>query len=462
MSHLSPPARPRTARLPALSARRVAARARPRALGSRTTGVLGLLLLVWLLAARGGFAQSARPLLLHHVLAISHGQTLAQLATFHDADPDATRQSNGLPLDTVLKDGQLVVLSIPAAAAAAQGALPTTVAAAAPGQTLAGLAERLGAPGVLLSDLNGLALDHRLFPGQPVVVPNPVTARRQERIGQLRVEYLTPLIRQGNLGFVALTAPSGVRPQVIWQGQVLRLSPIPAADTSEKRFLAPVPVHPLLEEGAWPLQIGYEDAAGQAITASLTTYVFEPQTFRHETIYVSDEIAVQLEGNALEEEQETLDGLWHRFSPGPWPSADWQRPIAAHFGVSSDFGHRRRYVSRVPYPVNFHSGLDFGAPDGIPVTVAAAGAVVWADALATKGLAVVVDHGQGVLSGYWHLDHISVQVGEIVPLGHPIGSVGNTGLSTGSHLHWEMRVQGVPVNPAQFLTAPLLPPGVLS
>ena len=461
MSPLFPPARAGAARLLALSARRAAARARARAAGPRTASALGLILLVWLLAAGAGFAQAARPLL-HHVLALSHGQTLAQLAAFHDADPDATRQSNGLPLDAVLQDGQLVVLSIPAAAAVAQGTLPTTVTAAAPGQTLAGLAERLGVPGVLLSDLNGLALDHRLFPGQPVVVPNPVTARRQERIGQLRVEYLTPLIRQGNLGFVALTAPSGVRPQLIWQGQVLRLSAVPAARTQENRFLAPIPVHPLLEEGAWPLQIGYEDAAGQAITASLTTYVFEPQTFRYETIYVSDEIAVQLEGNALAEEQAILDGFWRLFSPGPWPSADWQRPIAAQFGVSSAFGNRRRYVSRVPYPANFHSGLDFGAPDGIPVTAAAAGAVVWADALVTKGLAVIVDHGQGVLSGYWHLNHISVQVGEVVPPGHPIGHVGNTGISTGSHLHWEVRVQGIPVNPAQFLTAPLLPPGVLS
>jgi murein DD-endopeptidase MepM/ murein hydrolase activator NlpD len=63
-----------------------------------------------------------------------------------------------------------------------------------------------------------------------------------------------------------------------------------------------------------------------------------------------------------------------------------------------------------------------------------------------------LDHGWGVFSGFWHLSQIDVTVGQQVDRGEVIGLVGNTGLSTGAHLHWEMQVRGVPVNPVQWTT----------
>ena len=74
-----------------------------------------------------------------------------------------------------------------------------------------------------------------------------------------------------------------------------------------------------------------------------------------------------------------------------------------------------------------------------------------AEALQVRGMAVIVDHGRGVTSGYWHLSQVNVVEGQMVDPGAVLGLVGNTGLSTGAHLHWEMRVMGIPVDPLQWV-----------
>ena len=81
-----------------------------------------------------------------------------------------------------------------------------------------------------------------------------------------------------------------------------------------------------------------------------------------------------------------------------------------------------------------------------------------AEPLQVRGNAVIIDHGRGVFTGYWHLSEIYVTVGQQVVPGQMIGLVGTTGLSTGAHLHWEFRIYGIAVDPLQFLDEPLIPP----
>jgi murein DD-endopeptidase MepM/ murein hydrolase activator NlpD len=76
--------------------------------------------------------------------------------------------------------------------------------------------------------------------------------------------------------------------------------------------------------------------------------------------------------------------------------------------------------------------------------------VVLAEKLNVRGNAVLIDHGLGVFSGYWHQSKLVVQVGQTVKRGDLIGYVGDTGLVTGAHLHWEMRVGGIAVDPMQW------------
>jgi len=124
-----------------------------------------------------------------------------------------------------------------------------------------------------------------------------------------------------------------------------------------------------------------------------------------------------------------------------------QRPCVGT--ISSYYGTHRAYNGG-PY-TSYHSGVDFRAPGGTPVHASAGGIVVLADPLALWGNAVVIDHGWGVLTGYGHLSTIEVQVGQQVSQGDLIGKVGNTGLSTGAHLHWEMWVGGNSVSGLQWL-----------
>jgi murein DD-endopeptidase MepM/ murein hydrolase activator NlpD len=81
----------------------------------------------------------------------------------------------------------------------------------------------------------------------------------------------------------------------------------------------------------------------------------------------------------------------------------------------------------------------------------AAGRIVFAAPLTVRGNATIIDHGLGVYSGFWHQSEILVQVGDMVEQGQVIGLVGGTGRATGAHLHWEVWVNGVQVNPLDWL-----------
>ena len=117
--------------------------------------------------------------------------------------------------------------------------------------------------------------------------------------------------------------------------------------------------------------------------------------------------------------------------------------------ITSPFGSRRSYGGGPP--TSFHGGLDISGMTGEPVNAAAPGLVVMAEELQVRGRVVILDHGGGVLSGYFHLEEIQVEEGQMVEAGEQIGTVGATGLVTGSHLHWEVRVGGVAVDPMEWL-----------
>lgn len=100
-----------------------------------------------------------------------------------------------------------------------------------------------------------------------------------------------------------------------------------------------------------------------------------------------------------------------------------------------------------------HTGLDYSAPSGTPVLAAAGGLVVAQEFHPEYGQLVEVDHGNELVTRYAHLSSTAVKKGDLVRRGQRIGAVGNTGRSTGAHLHFEVLVQGVPQDPRKFLDA---------
>jgi murein DD-endopeptidase MepM/ murein hydrolase activator NlpD len=129
----------------------------------------------------------------------------------------------------------------------------------------------------------------------------------------------------------------------------------------------------------------------------------------------------------------------------------FQVPITGTLAVvSAGYGDGRSYNDG---PVEiFHTGVDYAAGIGTPVLAPAAGVVVFADELELRGMVVVVDHGLGVMTAFFHLSEIFVSEGDRVTTGLPLGAVGSTGLSSGPHLHWDLRVHGVAVEATRWTT----------
>jgi len=116
--------------------------------------------------------------------------------------------------------------------------------------------------------------------------------------------------------------------------------------------------------------------------------------------------------------------------------------------VTSNFGWRTHPILGTE---RFHAGIDFGADYGSLIYASARGRVIYADWYGGYGNSVIIDHGNGMTTLYAHCSELYVKDGDIVEKGQPISSVGSTGFSTGPHLHFELRANGEPIDPAAYL-----------
>lgn len=116
--------------------------------------------------------------------------------------------------------------------------------------------------------------------------------------------------------------------------------------------------------------------------------------------------------------------------------------------ISSDYGPRHHPIRGYSH---HHRGIDLAAPLGTPIRAVASGLVVFADPYAGYGKLIVIEHAGGFTSHYGHCHALHVSPGQVVTAGDIIGEVGNTGLSTGPHLHLEIRHQGEPRDPSRYV-----------
>lgn len=120
----------------------------------------------------------------------------------------------------------------------------------------------------------------------------------------------------------------------------------------------------------------------------------------------------------------------------------FRRPVAG--SITSGFGNRYHPIL---HRNKRHTGVDFGVPHGTPIHAAGTGVVIMAGYYKGYGNTVILDHGKGVTTLYGHCSALLVSEGKVVKVGEVIARVGSTGMSTGPHLHWEVRHNGTPVNP---------------
>lgn len=134
-------------------------------------------------------------------------------------------------------------------------------------------------------------------------------------------------------------------------------------------------------------------------------------------------------------------------SLAPAPSGSYVYPIIAP-RKSGDFGKRRHPVLRID---RHHSGMDLAAPMDAPIRSIQAGVVIFADPYEGYGKLVVIRHKNGMTSHYGHCNLIKVKPGQKVKAGEIIATVGSSGMTTGPHLHFEVRINGVAQDPDRYI-----------
>ena len=156
---------------------------------------------------------------------------------------------------------------------------------------------------------------------------------------------------------------------------------------------------------------------------------------------------IEVELNALDGAADSIAVLLRSLGilPGPVASCD-VRPVSG--GITSPFGPRIDPITGNP---GFHTGVDLQATYGTPILACRSGTVVIASPQGGYGNAVVIDHAGGMATLYAHQSRMAVLPGQVVKAGDVIGYVGATGYATGPHLHFEVRLDGNPVNPVSFL-----------
>ncbi|MCB0193141.1 MAG: LysM peptidoglycan-binding domain-containing M23 family metallopeptidase [Anaerolineae bacterium] len=215
-------------------------------------------------------------------------------------------------------------------------------------------------------------------------------------------------------------------------------------------YWAIVAIHALIEPNIYQIHLTATLPDGQTLRHPENLNIVEGP-YSSEAIVVDDTRAGLLAPEVIQQEREKLETQWLQVTPRPLWEGTFGYPVDENPPrVTSDFGTRRTYNNSTA--MSFHGGSDFGGGVGVPIYAPAGGVVALAETLHVRGNAVLIDHGMGLFSGYWHQSKIVVTAGQRVQPGDLIGYVGDTGLVTGPHLHWEFRLNGIAVEPLQWVS----------
>jgi murein DD-endopeptidase MepM/ murein hydrolase activator NlpD len=203
--------------------------------------------------------------------------------------------------------------------------------------------------------------------------------------------------------------------------------------------------------GARELSLEARSELGEVVQVTGTLTVTYGQ-FPTEVIDIPSEREFLLDPEIVAAEREKLAAIYARKGPRMLWNNTFGYPVIT-LTVTSAYGAIREYETGF----GRHAGVDLDGETGDPAYAVAGGRVVLSEPLQVRGNTVVLDHGLGVYSTYCHLSELYVEEGDEVSNGEVIGALGTTGLSTGTHLHWEVRVGGIAVNPFEWTRRRMLP-----
>jgi murein DD-endopeptidase MepM/ murein hydrolase activator NlpD len=405
----------------------------------------GLLLLILAApaAAQAALMPAQDPTAEPETYVVQPGDTLFSIAQQFGSTVEAIVAANNIANASLINPGQKLIIPTveQAPAPAARAGNSTRVHPIRPGEVLPALAFRYGTTVWALraeNELNWLGL---VWPGQELRIPAP-TAEHSWAPGFPSVSTSPAPVQQGQTLLVEVTATADLQLSGSLLGQELLFV------QDEGRYWALAGIHALTSAGGYPLLLeAVEAESGDRLTMQ-ETFTVTRAGFGTYNIVVSQDRQGLLDADLAEAERQKVNAVYAGVSGERLWNGTFGLPLAGELRVTASFGQRRSYNGG---PVSsYHSGQDLGADTGVPVLAPITATVVLAEPLDVRGNAVILDHGLGVFTGFWHLSRVDVTVGQTVGRGEIVGLVGNTGLSTGPHLHWEMRVLGVPVDPFQW------------
>lgn len=225
----------------------------------------------------------------------------------------------------------------------------------------------------------------------------------------------------------------------------------------EKVLIGQFGISSTVKSGIGTVKVSYKTAYGREEQTALIE--ISTRDFLAEEIPLSSE-ATGILSKPDPRKREQAKTLWnilltwnndHIFTEGPF-----HLPVK-EFEETSWYGDRRVFrYDNGGSATTIHGGLDLAAATGTPILAPAAGLVVMAEFRIISGWTVVMEHAPGVYSLYYHLSELNTAEGQNVETGTLLGLMGATGLVTGPHLHWEIKIHGISVDPKWFLTHPLL------
>ncbi len=232
-------------------------------------------------------------------------------------------------------------------------------------------------------------------------------------------------------------------------------------------YRALVPVPPEQETGKTQLTVSYNAGSGRNSVQSFVQIMKADFAFSVHPLDLGkySNVDHKLSQETLEFIKQCVEKKRKAFSMNNPDNLDevFSHPRNMHY-VTSQFWSKRLYMRyryksrrkvRLPNQVSIHGGVDLRGKTGEPVYAIAGGKIALADKLYYEGNFVVIDHGNRIFSYYMHMNDLSVKEGTMIKAGDVIGHVGSTGISTASHLHVSLVIQGIQVDPLSLLSLPL-------
>lgn len=426
---------------------------------------------------------------------VQEGDTLWEIAARFGVSLEDLQQANN-----ITDPGQVVIgarLVVPGLTGAG-GRLNTVTVAY--GETIRSLSRRYALSDATLARLNHIVSPSELFAGATLIVPmtenqnlslaeraNLASGQSMLELSILRGEAPWSLALDNNLpgtwaglpgdvlqvagespaeastGLPGAITKAEVEPLFMIQGgtAVIKVHASPSITMSgsladrtlnffpqDYGYVALQGIHAMLPPGLYQLTLEGELPDGEQFSFSQNVLI-QNANFPYDPSLQVDPVTI--DPAVTEPESELWASLGIPVTPEKMWDGLFANPVPPEFTKCwpSLFGNRRSYNgSTYDY---FHSGLDFCGQVGTELYASAPGKVVYTGELTVRGGVVVIDHGWGIYTAYDHLSKILVQVGDMVQPAQVIGLGGATGRTTGPHLHWEVWVGGVQVNPADWL-----------